>query len=134
MVFRKSSAPNVQPKRLHIKRVLAIIVDARMISHSLLDNQKNWNLGFPSLFSNLLSLIRLRDNSKLIPEFGQFAAAVVKLLDGRELKDIVTLIEHSVPKSPLLSENSSWKNKIAKFSIWLFWAQIVKDFEFLADL
>ena len=58
----------------------------------------------------------------------------MKLLDGRELKDIVTLIEHSVPKSPLLSENSSWKNKIAKFSIWLFWAQIVKNFEFLADL
>ena len=45
-------------------------------------------------------LIRLRDNSKLIPEFGQFAAAVVKLLDGRELKDIVTLIAHTVPNLP----------------------------------
>ena len=52
-------------------------------------------------------LIRLRDNSKLIPEFGQFAAAVVKLLDGRELKDIVTLIAHTVPNIPFLSKKSN---------------------------
>ena len=55
-------------------------------------------------------LIRLRDNSKLIPEFGQFAAAVVKLLDGRELKDIVTLIAHTVPNLPFLSKKSNFQN------------------------
>ena len=54
-------------------------------------------------------LIRLRDNSKLIPEFGQFAAAVVKLLDGRELKDIVTLIAHTVPNIPLRSKKSKFQ-------------------------
>ena len=57
-------------------------------------------------------LIRLRDNSKLIPEFGQFAAAVVKLLDGRELKDIVTLIAHTVPNIPFRSK----KSKFQKFT------------------
>ena len=57
-------------------------------------------------------LIRLRDNSKLIPEFGQFAAAVVKLLDGRELKDIVTLIAHTVPNILFRSK----KSKFQKFT------------------
>ena len=57
-------------------------------------------------------LIRLRDNSKLIPEFGQFAAAVVKLLDGRELKDIVTLIAHTVSNIPFRSK----KSKFQKFT------------------